>query len=365
MKTHFKLLIFILLLPFALIAGTPIKTGKYVKEKKIHKEFTVNSSAALQVNNSYGNIDIVTWDQNKTVIDVHIITQGDDEDAVIKKLKSITVDFSGNLDLVTATTLFSESNSGWSSLSSFWKSGTNDVNMEINYTIKLPKTNSLALDNDYGTISITSLKGSAKINCDYGQLIIGELLADNNELNFDYTTKSTINYMKGGKIDADYSSFTLDKVIRLDLNADYTTSEIGEVSYLEYNCDYGKVLVEKAEEIIAKGDYVTNKFQSISKRLKLNSDYSSVYVGELKPTVKEVSIDSEFTGIKMGLHPEASFDFTINIEFASLKGEEILIITKNQKDYTDKNYKGYFGTQNSGNSLFIASEYGGVTLFKL
>lgn len=338
----------------------PVK-GKYTKEKKIHKEFLVDSKATLQIQNSYGNVDIVTWDQNKTVIEVHISTQGNDEEAVTEKLNNITVAFSGTNTMVSAITKIEKNTSKWSS---WWKSSENEVIMEINYTIKLPVTNNVLLDNDYGAISINTLKGNATINCDYGQLIIGDLLGEENILHFDYTNKSSIQFMKNGKIMADYSSFTLDNVISLTLEADYTTSEIGEVSYLNYSCDYGKILVDKAIEVKGKGAYVTNKFQSISSSFDVNSDYSSIYIGTLKPTVKTVRINSEFTGVKVGMHPETSFDFTINIDYASLNAEHIVTLTKNDKEGTHKNYKGYVGKQNSGNSIFISSKYGGVTLFK-
>ena len=38
--------------------------------------------------------------------------------------------------------------------------------MKINYTIKLPVTNSVDLNNNYGAISINNLDGNAKICCE-------------------------------------------------------------------------------------------------------------------------------------------------------------------------------------------------------
>ena len=35
--------------------------GKHTKEKTVKKEFTVNKDALLKVDNSYGNIDVVTY----------------------------------------------------------------------------------------------------------------------------------------------------------------------------------------------------------------------------------------------------------------------------------------------------------------
>ena len=46
--------------------------GKHTKEKKIKEEFNVNSGATLEIDNSYGNIDITTWNENRIVIDVHL-----------------------------------------------------------------------------------------------------------------------------------------------------------------------------------------------------------------------------------------------------------------------------------------------------
>ena len=83
--------------------------------------------------------------------------------------------------------------------------------MQINYTIKLPVKNSVHLNNDYGNIYLDRIDGHAKISCDYGRLEIGELHGRNNQLSFDYTSKSSIGYINSGKIDADYSGFTIDK----------------------------------------------------------------------------------------------------------------------------------------------------------
>jgi Holliday junction resolvase-like predicted endonuclease len=184
MRTQSKFILFLLLIPTLLFATDGKFDGKYTKEKKINKEYNVNADAGLKVSNSYGNIDIVTWNENRTVIEVLIRTNGNNEENVQKRLDEITVDFTANSSLVTAKTLFKNKNKSWS----WWGSKKKNVSVEVNYTIKIPITNSVDLNNNYGSISLNKLKGNAKISCDYGQIIIGELLADNNSLNFDYTT---------------------------------------------------------------------------------------------------------------------------------------------------------------------------------
>ena len=151
MKLICNVIIKALLIPTLAVAAEKRKfNGKYSKEKTLKKEYSVNATAGLMVDNSYGNIDIVTWTENRIVIEVLIRTNGNDEDRVQEKLNNIDVDFSGNASQVTAKTIFKDrKNSSWS----WWGKNNKNVHMEINYTIKMPITNSVDLNNDYGGIT--------------------------------------------------------------------------------------------------------------------------------------------------------------------------------------------------------------------
>lgn len=360
MKLLSKTLLVFLILPLVALASTDKLKGKYTKEKTIKKEFNVNSGAGLRVKNSYGNLDIVTWNENRTVIEVTIKANGDNEEKVIERLKEIQVDFDASASLVSAETVFNNKKSGWS----WWGSNKNNVSVEVNYSIKMPITNTVDLNNDYGAIHINKLKGNAKISCDYGQLIIGELLAENNLLTFDYTDKSTISYMKSGRINADYSGFTLEKTERLELNADYTQSEIIDAQSINYNCDYGKVIIGQAKDIIGRGDYVNNKIGTVKGSLNLNTDYGSIHIDNVSSQANSITIKADYTGVKMGFDRNYNFDFVVDLSYASFKGDNEVTVLKSSKDYTSSMYSGYHGKQSSGNSVNINSNYGGVTFNK-
>ena len=74
--------------------------------KTVKKEFTVNKDALLKVDNSYGNIDIVTYDGNTISIEVNIKTNSNNEDKAQKKLDEINIEFNGSSSLVEAKTKF-------------------------------------------------------------------------------------------------------------------------------------------------------------------------------------------------------------------------------------------------------------------
>lgn len=356
--TLYKSVVVLFLLP-TLVLANHNTNFKHSKDKSIHKEYSVNTNAKLDIDNSFGNVDIVTWNENRIVIDVEIKVEGNNEEKVQKRLDNINVEFSASNSSVSAKTVFNKSKSSWN-----WFGNNNNSSMEINYTVKMPITNSLNLSNDYGAINLTKLNGKATISCDYGQMIIGELMADNNYLNFDYTSKSTIGYMKSGEINADYSGFTLDKVETLELNADYTNSKIIEVSSIDYNCDYGKITIENAETITGVGDYISHRIGEVSKSLSIEADYGSIKVDKLTSSLKNVDIDADYTGIKMGYDSGLNFDFDIQLRYAGLNGEEDLNIQHSDKSNNSKKFSGHHGSKSSGNMIKINSEYGGVTLIK-
>lgn len=362
MKTKIQTLFFLfMLVPALALANDNGPKGKYTKEKKIKKEYSVNADARLKIDNSYGNVNVVSWDQNTVVIEVFIKTSGNDEDKVQDKLDEINVNFNADASLVSAETTFNKSSgrSWWNS----WKS--NNVNMEINYEIKVPVTNDVDLSNDYGGISLNKLTGNAKISCDYGKLNIGELLGEDNRLNFDYTKNSTIGYMKRGRITADYSGFTLESGGDIELNADYSKSEFGEIGNLTYTCDYGSLYTSNSKDISGQGDYLTARLGVVQGAVNLNADYGSIRINELSRTAGDVRIQSDYTGIKLGFDSAYSFNFMISLEYAGLSGADDLIITKKNIKSSDKYYEGYYGTQDAPNTININSEYGGVTFTRL
>lgn len=353
MKTtlHFRLLTLLLVLPLLTFANG--WNGKHTKEKTIHKEYNVSANATLKVNNSYGNLDITTWNENRIVIDITITTNGNNEEKVQKKLDQIDVLFEASSNMVSAKTKFQKSSSSWFN----W--GNSNVNMKINYVIKMPITNNVDLSNDYGAINLDKLEGRAEISCDYGKVTTKELMADNNVLDFDYTNNSYFEYIKSGKINADYSGYTVAKTNKLDINADYTKSNIEIAEDIEYNCDYGSLTIDKVNNVRGNGDYLTMRLGDVYKSVDVEADYGSFRLDKLSGG--DVRINSDYMKITIGYDSGHSFDFEINLQYASLRGEDDLEINKQIIKSSDKYYSGYYGKSNSGNKISIDSEYGSVT----
>lgn len=366
MKHIYKLSVLLFLLPALLMAGPGY--GKYTKTKKLSKTFTVNKNCTVDIQNEFGNITITTWDKPTVSIDINVEVSGNNEQKVIEQLKGIDVDFNATSSIVSARTDANrKKNNNSSSLWSTLMGGSNSnssSNMKIDYIIRMPVTAAVDISNDYGSVSIDRLLGHAKIQCDFGRLDIGQLLASDNELSFDYTKNSHIDYMKSGTIRADFSGFELHGAERVDYSGDYTKAKFDNVKDINFNGDFSTIESQDVIKLVGRGDYSTIKLGHIKESVNLVTDFGSITIEELSPNFKEAVIKSEYTNIKVNFHPEASFKFDIDTEFASIKLSDDLTVTDSENNSTEKQKSGYHKEKNATSVINIRSSFGGVSLRK-
>jgi hypothetical protein len=356
MKSIYKITFLFLLFP--LIALASADGTKQEKSTTIKKEYKVNTDAKVAINNRYGNLNITTWDKNRVEIEVIITVKGDDLDAVEERLASIDVEFEASSDLVYAKTIFEKESSNWS----FWKKSKN-ISYKINYNVKMPVTNDLDLDNDYGSIYLDDLSGQADINCDYGKITVGKLAASNNNINLDYCSLSNIDYMKSGNVNVDYSKITIEKTENAKVNADYSTVKLGKTNKIDFNIDYGSISIDEATDVNGNSDYASMRFGTIYKNLTIDTDYGAISVKRLVEGFENVDIDGQYAGIKIIVDEDAAFNFELDLQYAGFKYDKDKIeFNKKISKTTKKYYEGNYGKGSSNSKVKIRSQYGGVSI---
>lgn len=356
MKSLYKLSLILFLSSLTINANDFKK--KHEKSRTVKKEFTVNKDAKVGISNKYGDIKVTTWSKNKVEIEVTITVKGNDLDDVEDKLNGIDIIFEGSSSLVTAKTVFEKERRGWS----FWKNN-NKISYKINYNVKMPESNDADLNNDYGSILLDNLSGSANINCDYGKITVGELSSGTNNINLDYCSTSTIGFMKSGNVNIDYSKLTIEESEKLKVNADYSTVTIESSEDVNFNTDYGAVIIDEVTNAMGNADYTNMRFGTVKKNLKIDTDYGGISIKNLTAGFELVDIDGQYAGIKIGVDPNAVFDFVLDLQYAGFRGENDNMdiakkIVKNSKKY----YEGKFGKGNTNSRIKIRSQYGGVSI---
>lgn len=356
MKSLFKTTLLLFMIPLLTHANDVVK--KHEKSRTIKKQYTVGKNGKVSITNKYGDVKVTTWAKNQVEINVTITVKGDDLDNVEEKFDNIDVIFEAKNNFVSARTTFEKERKSWS----FWKNN-NNISYKINYDVKMPETNNADLNNDYGSILLDNLLGTANISCDYGKISVGELSAENNSINLDYCSSSTIGFLKSGSINADYSKLTIEDSENLKINADYTTLTIEKTNVVDVNTDYGSIAIDDAVAVNVNSDYTGMRFGTIRKSLTVDTDYGSVSVKNLAKGFDFVTIDGEYAGIRIDVEAGAVFDFELDLQYASFKGDESKMdIFKRISKSTKKYYEGKYGKGNTNSKIKIRSQYGGVSI---
>lgn len=356
MKTkYFRFLTTFLFLLFLGLTGTKAQS----LQRSIKKEWPLNAQGTLAINNSFGNIEVNTWDKPQVMIEINIQVEGDSnrEKAFFD---GIQIDFTQSDSKITAKTSYPSKKSNWNILNLF--SGGNNFNYRVDFTIRMPKTAQADMTNEFGNIAMDVLDGKATLDCSFGNLTLEELNHSNNSISLDYSSDSEIGYMAGGTISADYSNLSVERSNELKLNADYGKTRLGQIEQLDFNLDYGSLSLESTQQIEGDADYLTLKIGEVAQSAKLSTDYGSIKIDHILGSTESVIIDGDYTTIRLKADKDWEFAFEIATEYASLKTDFPLTYQRKESDITEHYYQGIHLSDK--NSLSISADYGSIRLYQ-
>tara|TARA_R110002126_G_scaffold83661_16_gene203988 strand:- start:267 stop:1328 length:1062 start_codon:yes stop_codon:yes gene_type:complete len=352
MKKQYSVLLILLLLPFLSVANSD--EAIFVKTKSIKKTYLVYPDAGINIDNSYGNIYVTTWDEDKIELEVNIKVSGSNEGWVNQRINEIDIDINALKHLISAKTILGNTN---------FKTKGSSNSFEINYTIKVPKKGNVTLRNKYGNISTSDLWSPTEIYCKYGKLITGKLYSTKNTIQIEYCPNSQIDYLNNGAITARYSGLRINSLSKIDLLSDYTDTTILEGDFVQYSSKYGTLNIEKVKSTIGSANYMKLNLGEISGATKLTAKYCEIAIDYLTAKANDVTIIAAYSNIKIGYSSNFDFNFDISARYATIKHENDLNFSSKEETTTNKTYRGYFSKKDA-NNLSIKSDYGNIHLFK-
>jgi len=363
MKTLYKYKFISLVIGFFLLSTVAYAhdKGKYKDSKTYTKDFIVDADNTVDINNKYGKVTITTWGEKGVHITVTVTVKSDDKDLIEEKLDGINVSFSQTETHVYAETHI-KSIKDWNFISFGNKSS---VNYSIDYEIKMPASNNLDINNDYGSIFIDNLDGSCKINCDYGSLRAGRLNNKSNKIYMDYGKNSTIDFVNAAKINTDYSYLSIERANELQINADYSHFELNQIESIHYNNDYGSLKIEKAKTVKGSGDYLTLKVYELDEEFDVDCDFGSIKLYQINEGFKRININSDYTGVKLGVKPDASFNFDFQTSYADISIESLKEeYNIREKKMFSKHYTGFVNSENNNSNITVNASYANIKLYR-
>ena len=325
--------------------------GDFIKEKAINKTYTTSSTAKIKVDNSYGNINVYLWNEDKIAIQITIKVSGNNESKVEKRLTEINVNFSANQNIVSAETEID--GTSWNNNGS--------LSYEINYIIKIPKNGAIDLTNKYGNINVEQLNGNSNIDLQYGNLNLGRFESKSNTFDLSYCNNSKIEFIDQLNLSSNYCDIAIDKNYAANLNGNYNTYKFQHVGNINLDGNYTKLKSTTIQNLNCDGNYLTLTLGDVT-TTKINTNYSAI---DLNGTIKtkSISIDCNYSKTKINCNADFGFDFDISTNYGSLKENLNVKYSEKSEKNTSKNYKG--SSLATGNAkINIESNYGNVNLLE-
>lgn len=340
--------------------------AQFTETKEISKHFKVSPETRIEISNKYGKIELNTWEKDSVIFEIKIRVEEKKLSKLERSMEEIDFDFTDSQHFLIARTTVGENRSGFEKEILKFKETLLqlDGNIEIDYIVWLPKSNDLKVENKFGDIFIGDYSGEVEID-----LSNGNLKSHDFEGKVDLTLSfadATINQMKNGRLDCNYSDLYIKKAESLQINSKSSTFEILEINELDADSRRDKFRIRLADLVEAKGSFSNFRFNELTDRLTLRADYGDLDIEKTSPDFSNIFIESKSTDINLYFDPESKFGFEITHTKAEIDFcREIHIDEENKLDEkaSKVQIKGNFGEKTENNTkLFINATSGEINI---
>lgn len=141
------------------------KRYEHVKEKNISKTYPASGNK-LTIENSFGQVKVITWDKNEIKVDVHIETSSNQQDVAQKTFDAINVTDRQQGNEIEFKTTINNNKNGCKNCKS---------SMQIDYEVHLPASVALSVENSFGNTELPDYSGAVSLTSKFGKLTTGSL----------------------------------------------------------------------------------------------------------------------------------------------------------------------------------------------
>jgi len=335
MKTGKKSITFniAIILYFLTLTGFSQDEGLNSKVKTIEKIYSEPNIEYFGVTNSFGNIDISRWDENKVKVTVTLTViawEEDDADRFLEKLipeMSISKNKKGNYDIYCATNVSNIKNlckcdeTGKKIYAPWFRKNAEVKQYKINYDVKIPETiKRLSLFNRYGNINIPDFKGKISINLSNGNLKTGDMKITGEcpGIHVRYG-KVHIEAIENSKANL-YSckDVQIGRLVKTNLTSKFSDIQISSCSGLTLNSRNDNFVIDNLESMIGTGNFTSLKIKNMESSIDFSNKSGEIEIGKINPDFKLISLNGQFNDYILNLD-NLSYSLTADLEFTDLK----------------------------------------------
>jgi len=318
----------------------------YSEKREQAKSFKLKPGMSVQITNKYGNVNILPWEKDSVRFEISMSAQSKQAAKVVKILSSIDCEMVSAANTISARTVFYDNSA------TFWKDVVSYAgqvinasnNLQIDYTVYMPVSFDIKIENKFGNVYMDSHNGDA------------DLIVSNGDLqarNFNGKLKIKLDFGSANFQDADnaqlninYSELALRKANTLSLNSRSSTIDVEEAATIDIISTRDKILVKSCSSLNGESSFSRITINELETSSAMSTKYGELKLNSIKRNSRSIQLKSEFTDLFLGLNPSDSY--TMDLIYDSKTNLNISASINNQLKKETLNAKS--GTiQASGN----------------
>ena len=352
-----------------LIAGLLPLTGfsQFNESREYNRKFSVLPDTRIEITNKYGNLVVNTWEKDSAVFKIQVNVEEKKLSRLEKTMEGIDFDFTESSHFLVVRTLVNQSKGVLEKELLKFKESLlqDDGSVEINYTIWLPASCDLIMENKFGNIFMSDFSGNCEIDLSNGNLKAHNLNGKSTiNLNF---ADATINNMESARLVTNYSDVEIESAKQLHIDSKQSSFEMMKASELNITSRRDKFRVREAELVDAEGSFTSFRISKLLDRVNIRADYGDIDIEKIVPDFSLIFVEARNTDINLYFNPESSFGFELTKTKANTDlcreievSDETLLDEKEQK----VKVSGKYGTAKPDDQrLFINATAGNVNIF--
>jgi hypothetical protein len=321
------------------------------KSKKLSKSYKVNASQQLVVENKFGKVHINTWDKNEITVEVTMIGRANSPEKAQEVLDLIDVKVNEEGNAISFRTEIGKMNNN---------KNNGKKGFEINYTVNMPRNNSLQVKNSFGDVYLASFNGKANVEVSYGSLKADKLNSADTNVKVSFGS-GHIGYVKGGNVEISYGDLDMESTGNINLTSGFSKVKVEQTKDMVLKAKYGGVRIGSANSLEGSAGFSEFRIERVMEKIDMKVQYCNDFeIKEIDKSFKLINLDGGFSSIDLNFARNINFDFDVNLQFADLDTDgELTKFSLVEKKSNSKLYKGTFGKPGGGN-IKIVSRYGNV-----
>lgn len=339
MKTLISNRIIIMLM--AIMVSLPAFSIQDEVEKTIEKSFDVNQDVLLKVDNKFGKIHCNVWDESRITIVAKVSVEHHNASKAAQILDNIHIDIEGSASMVSAKTQIANT------------SGKNK-NMELNidYTINMPRSASVNLTNSFGDIYLDKCEGPVTIKLSYGNLDSRILTHEQTSVTMSFS-EGNIEKMLMGDLRLRYSELKIGQADKCNIDSQFSELKITKANNLLFTSKYDEIDISSINNCTIDASFTEMDITHLANSLDADMTYGGLDIDDTNANFEKLDLTLSFTNAELNINNNAAYRIDAKLSFGSMELPAQHAITVDKKGYTSKTYTGTVGQNKSPQSMVI------------